>query len=399
MFQTRCSVQNEVASGKSVQETRLYQAHRWELLCSRGRLSSCSQLPQTLPTKADVGPSIKRQNSDLIAKDQEVEMEDSLLPTGISSEVLKQITNTRTSRTCHVALDVLYMYDYFATLDQEVELVWFKPMSFMKLLFFLNRYLPIVCGIISASIYLDESPATLTASVRLCGQWFKFQAATTLAALGVIQAILVIRIWAIYARHKPLLIFLGVFGCFQLAATATIMGISVTQGVPLSEPEPGLFVCGITTPPYLAAYWIPILTFEFTLFALTLIKGVQNFRRTNVSVLSGQSGQAILNILVRDSVIYFFIIAAVYTGNAAVWFWADGTLYEASLVFGIIIPPMVASKLIFSLRQTFHEEIVPTSDNHESIVFRTRAGTFSSGEQTHSTQGVGADQGQWEEWG
>ncbi|KAJ7803759.1 hypothetical protein B0H14DRAFT_1632801 [Mycena olivaceomarginata] len=175
------------------------------------------------------------------------------------------------------------------------------------------------------------------------------------------------------------------------------MGISVTRGVPFSEPEPGLFVCTRTTPPYFAAYWIPILIFEFTLFALTLIKGVQNFRQTNVSVLSGQSGQALLNILVRDSVIYFFIIAAVYTGNAAVWLWADAMLYEASTVFGVILPPMVASKLIFSLQQTFHEKLVSTSDNHESIVFR--AGTFSSGEQTHSAQGVGADQGQWGEWG
>ncbi|KAJ7354513.1 hypothetical protein DFH08DRAFT_46272 [Mycena albidolilacea] len=177
------------------------------------------------------------------------------------------------------------------------------------------------------------------------------------------------------------------------------MGISVTQGVPLSEPEPGLFVCSFTTPPYFAAYWIPILIFEFTLFALTLIKGVQNFRRTNVSVLSGQSGQALLKILVRDSAIYFFIIAAVYAANVAVRFWADAALYEASTVFGIILPPMVASKLIFSLQQAFHEKLVSTSDNHESIVFRARAGTFSSGEQTHSTQCVGADQGQWEEWG
>jgi hypothetical protein len=72
-------------------------------------------------------------------------------------------------------------------------------------------------------------------------------------------------------------------------------------------------------------------------------------------------------------------------------------LYEASTVFGVILPPMVASKLIFSLQQTFHEKLVSTSDNHESIVFR--AGTFSSGEQTHSAQGVGADQGQWGEWG
>ncbi|KAJ7354509.1 hypothetical protein DFH08DRAFT_46016 [Mycena albidolilacea] len=277
-------------------------------------------------------------------------------------------------------------------IKRRVELVWLKPMSFMKVLFFLNRYLPIVGGIVDNSIFLDESPATLTASVR--GHWFKSQAGASIAGLGVIQAILVTRIWAIYARHKPLSIFLGVFGCLQLAASATILGITTTQGVPSSEPAPDFFVCAITTPPYFAAYWIPILTFEFTLFALTLIKGVQNFRRTNVSILSGQSGQAILNILVRDSVIYFFIIAAVYTGNAAVWFWADATFYEASSAFGITIPPMVASKLIFSLRQTFHDETVPTSDNHEPMVFRVRAGTVSSGDQTHSTQGVGADQGQ-----
>ncbi|KAJ7803754.1 hypothetical protein B0H14DRAFT_2613039 [Mycena olivaceomarginata] len=301
---------------------------------------------------------------------------------------------------------------------KQVELVWvccfssllhigdqydhaqFKPMSFMKVLFFLNRYLPLVGGIVDNSIYLDESPTTLTASISSQtpgGHWFKSQAGASIAGLGVIQAILVTRIWAIYAKHKPLCIFLGVFGCLQLAASATILAITTTQGVPSSEPAPDFFVCAITTPPYFAAYWIPILTFEFTLFALTLIKGVQNFRRTNVSILSGQSGQAILNILVRDSVIYFFIIAAVYTGNAAVWFWADASFYEASSAFGITIPPMVASKLIFSLRQTFHDETVPTSDNHEPMVFRIRAGTVSSGDQTHSTQGVGADQGQWEE--
>ncbi|KAF7373674.1 hypothetical protein MSAN_00578400 [Mycena sanguinolenta] len=328
-------------------------------------------------------------------------MADSLPPTGIPPGVLKQIiaqvTNTRTSRTCELALDFLYLYDYLTTLDQEVELMWFKPMSFMKVLFFLNRYLPLVGGFVNASIFLDESPTSLTASVR--GHWFKFQIGTALAVLGIIQAILVTRIWAIYNRSKLLIVILGIFGCLQLAASSTVMGISITKGVPSSEPGPGFFVCTITTPPYFAAYWIPILTFEVTLFVLTLIRGVENFRQTNVSVLSGKSAQALINILVRDSVIYFFIIAAVYAGNAAVWYWADPSLYQSSSVFGIMVPPMVATKLLFNLRQSFGEETTLKPEDQELTAFRARVGTSSSGLRTYQTHSVGGDLGQWEEWG
>ncbi|KAJ6491991.1 hypothetical protein C8R45DRAFT_190354 [Mycena sanguinolenta] len=324
-------------------------------------------------------------------------MADSLAPTGIPPVVLEQIialvTNTRTSRTCELALDFLYLYDYVTTLDQEVELMWFKPMSFMKVLFFLNRYVPLVAGFVNASIFLNESPTTLTASVR--GHWFKFQIGTALA----VSAILVIRTWAIYNRSKLLIVILGIIGCLQLAASSTIVGISITRGIPSAEPGPGVFVCAITTPPYFAAYWIPISTFEVTLFVLTLIKGVENFRQTNVSVFSGKSGQALLKILVRDSIIYFFIIAAVYVGNAAVWYWADPSLYQSSVVFGIMVPPMVATKLLFSLRQSLQEGTTSKSEDHELTVFRARVGISSSGLRTYQTQSVGLDRGQWEKWG
>ncbi|KAK7062194.1 hypothetical protein R3P38DRAFT_2833970 [Favolaschia claudopus] len=302
------------------------------------------------------------------------------LPPGVLQQIITQVTNTRTSRTCECELTFSSLLNF--------ELMWFKPMSFMKVLFFLNRYLPLV-------VFLNQSPSTLTAPVR--GHWFKWQIGTALVSLGIIQMILVIRIWAIYNRSKLLLVILGVFGCLQLAASSTIMGISITQGVPSSEPGPGFFVCTITTPPYFAAYWIPILTFEFTLFVLTLIKGVQNFRLAKISPLSGKSGQALLNILVRDSVIYFFIISAVYTANASVWYWADPSLYQSSSVFGINVPPMVTCKLLFSLRYTAQKETTLGSAEHELTVFRARVPTLSSGLQTHNTSVE--DQGQWGEWG
>ena len=36
------------------------------------------------------------------------------------------------------------MYDYLLTLGEEMRLVWPSRMSFMKLLFFANRYLPFI---------------------------------------------------------------------------------------------------------------------------------------------------------------------------------------------------------------------------------------------------------------
>lgn len=278
--------------------------------------------------------------------------------------------------------------------------MWFKPMSFMKVLFFLNRYIPLAAGFVNASVFLNASP---TLSASLCGHWFKFQSGEALAVLGIIQAILVVRIWAIYNRNRFVLIILGVFGCLQLAASGTITGISTTQGVASSQPGPGFFTCSITTPSYFAAYWIPILTFEITLFLLTLIKGLEHFRRANqlgkLSGLSKNSGHALLTILVRGSVMYFFIIAAVYAGNAAVWYWADSSLYQASSVFGLMIPPMVATKLLLSLRSSFYNDqdtTVNLNSTFELAVFRARSTVETRPGQTHN---LGRSQQQWEEWG
>ncbi|KAJ7583469.1 hypothetical protein C8J56DRAFT_1055231 [Mycena floridula] len=292
------------------------------------------------------------------------------IPSSVLKQIFAQIRNTRTSRSCELALDVLYCYDFVTTLDQEVDLIWVDIGSSSKS----GKHLP---HWPSFKVYLNQ----------------KCQGAVLKISFA---AILVLRIWAIYNRNNMLLAVLGAFGVLQIAASATIMGISITQGIPSSEPGPGFFVCTITTPPYFAAYWIPILVFEFALFILTLIKGIQNLRQTSVSVLSGTSGQALLNILVRDSVIYFFIIAAVYAGNASVWYWADSSLYEASSVFGIIIPPIVANKLLFSLRHTFYHGTTQNSSDFEMTSFRVAGRTPSSSGQNTAQESEG---NRWGEWG
>ncbi|TFK39326.1 hypothetical protein BDQ12DRAFT_665639 [Crucibulum laeve] len=281
-------------------------------------------------------------------------------PLGIPPEILKwaitQVTNTQTSRYNELAIDVLYLYDYVTTLDQE-----FQPMSFMKILFFLIKRLgfPI--------------PRPKSNRLSKCGHWLKFQSGEAIVVLAVIQTILSLRIWAIYGRSNTLLSILGGFGLLQFTASSAVMGISLVQGTPSSQPGPGFFVCSNSTPfpRFIASYWIPILVFELTLFTLTVIKGWKNLRSTIPSVISGTSGSALLKILVRDSVLYFFLISAVYISNAAVWYWAD-------------------------LRNKYHGNNITGANSELELT------TFDAA-QSHVTTSPGTNtvrsRSQWDEWG
>ncbi|KAF7342005.1 hypothetical protein MVEN_01787700 [Mycena venus] len=332
----------------------------------------------------------------------------SLPPTGIPPDILKevidQVRNTRTSRTCELAFVSLYLYDYVTTLDQEAnrtDVVQADVLHEDPVLSHIFLSQPCQCLDLSEhesndSDFIVPETEENPADVQRCDHWFKFQSGEAIVTLGIMQAILVTRIWAIY-NSTPLLITLNIFGGLQLAASSIIMGISITGGIATSQPGRGFFVCDITTPPYFAAYWIPILMFEFTLFLLIVIKGFQKFHRSRVFSVSGMSGQGLLNIMVRDSVIYFFIIAAIYAATAAVWFWTDPSLYQSLSVVGIMVPPMVASKMLFSLRQSFYEETTKSALGHELRFASPPSSSWS--QHTRQTRSLHEERGQREEWG
>ncbi|KAJ7447975.1 hypothetical protein FB451DRAFT_1533629 [Mycena latifolia] len=320
---------------------------------------------------------------------------------------LATIYKAETASNCELALDVLYIYDYRG-MDVAQAIVLDENPIFRGE----NRYLPLATAFVNISgkkslaINFEEIVQAATGSDFKEAQLSSFFALSKLNSLLDGIAILVIRIWAIYGRSKVLIVILGVLGCLQLAASSAIVGISISQGSFLLGVGISSIFCVIFPPHYFGAYWIPILAFEVTLFILTLIKGLENFRRAKVFALSGTSGQALLSILVRDSVLYFFMrhwrtkcipvsIAAVYATNMAVWY-SFPSLYQASSAFGTMIPPMLASKLLFSLRAAFEAEKRSKSSAHEMLVF-AQVPASSSGQPTGGTHNTRGDR--WDEWG
>jgi len=57
-------------------------------------------------------------------------------------------------RSSSLVSQVLLVYDYSCTLNQELEFIWSKPLSVGSLLFFVNRYLPFL-DTVGMSVILD----------------------------------------------------------------------------------------------------------------------------------------------------------------------------------------------------------------------------------------------------
>ncbi|KAF8525871.1 hypothetical protein BU17DRAFT_62430 [Hysterangium stoloniferum] len=307
-------------------------------------------------------------------------MAESGIPPSVLQTIFMQVRNTQVSRFNELALDSLYLYDYsgysvlpqrqlkiylsrqsVTTLDQEVELIWI-------------RYIPLFSGVISKR-RTEPNPFIMSVHKFVTTSEWMTSEQSSISRSTLVQ--IPKRIGYNSSRIHP---------------DSTLMGISVTQGLALSEPGPGFFVCDLVPPRYFAAYWLPILAFESTLVVLTVAKGWKSMRSNRISIMSGMSGRELLDILVRDSVIYFVLITVVYAANAAVWQWADPSLWEASSVYGLNVPPIAASKLLFSLR----------SNSKKAGSVHTNAelemGTFGRSGYTQSIPSWRV-QTQWDEWG
>lgn len=139
--------------------------------------------------------------------------------------------------------------------------------------------------------------------------------------------ILQLRLYAMYAMNKKLLVIMGSLFILTSAIAATMVGIVVAGNIqgrnanPSSSVEvemlilgsfvarahaiPGLPFCvlsGISV--YFYAFWIPPLAFELLLCGLALFRGFQTFYSRGPRF---RSGKHLIEILIRDSILYFIM--------------------------------------------------------------------------------------------
>ncbi|KAF9547859.1 hypothetical protein CPC08DRAFT_358915 [Agrocybe pediades] len=252
------------------------------------------------------------------------------------------------------------IYEHLITFDEEVNLIWVSKlarMSLGKVLFLLNRYFGLFA--VLCALYGSLS-GSVTDAVSFQYQLGKTWGLVAFTILG--EAILQLRIYALYINHKYLIAFMVTCFVVSISLSSVVYGVSGVhmhgfEAFAVVLPNGERFCSAkYTDVKYLYTAFIPPLAFETFLFILALLRGLQTRRSRSaarsLTAFGGGARKRLADVLFRDSVIYFVLICAAYFVTLMLFQFAPAFLKETSAFFLIFLTCTMSNRLILSIRST-----------------------------------------------
>ncbi|KAH7920104.1 hypothetical protein BV22DRAFT_825160 [Leucogyrophana mollusca] len=226
--------------------------------------------------------------------------------------LVETLGQTQVVEYMQMASTAVVMYDQVLNFSQEVDLIWSRRWTFMTGLYFAARY----CGSVSlftiAALTLRLTwTRKVPESAYIACQW--------LAAVFSIamQAILLVRVYALYNRSKKLLAFLLACFCCEAIAVLVISGMLYDFSVmrryivaidpnSIGSVEQEGEVDPAALEPLAGVYVIMELTFDVILLALALFAAVKHALEAR-RLHRTWSINPLVKSLVADQIIYFIV--------------------------------------------------------------------------------------------
>ncbi|EJD02293.1 uncharacterized protein FOMMEDRAFT_147311 [Fomitiporia mediterranea MF3/22] len=263
------------------------------------------------------------------------------------------------TKWCHLSSLVMYLYELLITFDDEVMLIWLSPFSYGKILFLFLRYFTLMTLLfINIVLFLREVPT----NVRLAWTRFQWTAGSIIGFLSHLT--LELRLFAMFSKCKTVVTTL-------VASTVATAGSMCGIYIKIMVVEKAVFVnlgkasehnmCFHVNVPILFKYfWIPCLIAELILVVLALYKAVQ----TNGIMLhrwwSEKGHYGFLRFLVRDSILFFWMVFIPFLANQLVWVFGGADYIEVTLGIGIASASIWSQRLLLNIRkhrQTSSEDV------------------------------------------
>ncbi|KZV91644.1 hypothetical protein EXIGLDRAFT_92237 [Exidia glandulosa HHB12029] len=247
----------------------------------------------------------------------------------------------------HIAAASLLWWDYLLTLPQEIEFFWQGRLSWPAILFFVNRYLPILTETFTSAAITHPVGSDAVCKFFIAGitPW------TGALEIFIAQSILLARLCAVYGNKRSFAVRMIAF--FALT-TAAVVGIFIWNEFVIkvtSHPFPGynftacLSITG-TAPLYLI--WIPVLLFESVAFALLMHMVVRQIKEDHRVRFSRKT---LLHVILRDNIIYFVIILVLYMTEAMMWRFME--VPERELIDGpsVALISIMGNRMLLNIRR------------------------------------------------
>ncbi|KAG2155683.1 hypothetical protein DEU56DRAFT_906859 [Suillus clintonianus] len=238
-----------------------------------------------------------------------------------------------------IAVAVAVLYDHALTFGREIDYIWRRPPSLVAALYLLDRYLGDSVVILGVYLCLTE-------------------VASTQSYLLLMMIVFCVFFQMLSTFPGPSLGYPSVFMAHSVEVLAVVVIIWRTIGptsklVVTDEPYPGKHLCsfsGINT--NFTYLFIPVLCFEILLFFLAIKVSLNNMRdRRATPGTSSLRVNSFMSILVRDSILYFFINLAMCAIVMGLWRNAAALHANISIPFIMLVETVIGTRMVINFKE------------------------------------------------
>jgi len=159
-----------------------------------------------------------------------------------------------------------------------------------------------------------------------------------------------------YGRSRHILVLLLSAFLSEVSVVVFIIWrtIGTSKLVVNNEPYPGAHLCSFSVINRNFTYlFIPVLCFEILLFVLAIQISLRNMRNTK-GARGGASGvrvDSFMSILVRDSILYFFINLALCAVIMGIWRNITAMRANITIPFVMLVEIVIGTRMVINLKE------------------------------------------------
>ncbi|KAH8115952.1 hypothetical protein DFH11DRAFT_1583088 [Phellopilus nigrolimitatus] len=257
---------------------------------------------------------------------------------------------------CRFAATSLLVYDIIITFEKEVKYFWSSPRKLSSWIFFLNRYIGLFAAIVDTDTYFP----TFNNS-RSSRRFTKYNSCLFYAWTHQLADILLLRVLAFFSGDKRIsrcLSALFVLEAVWMFSILLYIEISLKVGLAFQDGVSDCVNNGAFQQIWATVYWVVPLIFELVLLALVIHEATKFCRLSK-----GFHRSKLISVLVRDQVVYFFVVIACDIASL-MSYWLDGGLFRG-LVSGFSNASLLCvlgSRLLFNLHEVAERGLNGGSD-------------------------------------
>jgi len=214
----------------------------------------------------------------------------------VDDTTIASLQGAENARVILIALFSLTVYEWVITFDEELKYFWTGPWGMSRILFLVNRYLSPAISVLALVCFSLPNP-----SPQFCKRSIQAIFVISIVALGVVQAMLAVRVWYLFAQSRSTRV--AISAAFTITNIVSLY-FAILAGIEL-QVTPTLtnlhiHGCRATRPTRFWRLYLPSLVLHTIFYCLTAFRALKNRRIFKEA--------PVLKRLVRDGGFFYFVV-------------------------------------------------------------------------------------------